>query len=87
MIVHAFTSIRESMHSDGHVVQVIGFADAVSQLPMYLDCLERAGLRDVSTEVVGHGTLRRDVVNRKWYAHMRGAIDSSKEYLLIHRLR
>ena len=86
MIERAFTSARRCMHTDGHVVQIIGFSNVATQLPAYLETMERAGFEAVATNV-GDVPLSRKVANRRWYASIKGDTDSSTEYLLVHRIR
>jgi hypothetical protein len=83
MVTGAFRSVARLLSSDGHVVQLVGFARAATQLPAYLDCMRSAGL--VECEVEG-GRLGRLVPNRKWYARLKGQVDASAEVLLVHRV-
>lgn len=85
-ITHAFTSIRRIMHPDGRVVQIVGFSDIKSQLPAYLEAMEHAGFRDTRSSELGGAPLQRRVANRRWYANLKGDIDSSTEFLLVHRI-
>ena len=87
MIVRAFTSISRVMHPDGCVVQIVGFSDVQSQLPAYLEAMEQAGFRDVRSTELGGDPLQRRVANRRWYAKLKGDIDASTEFLLVHRTR
>ena len=86
MIARAFTSIGRFMHPDGHVVQIVGFSDVESQLPLYLDAMEEAGFRDVESSKISAERLQRRVANRRWYAKLKGDTDASTEFLLVHRL-
>ena len=85
MITDAFTSIARFAHPNAHFVQLIGFSDAQTQLPEYIRRMRAAGLREVHREYRLSRRLQRQVPNRKWYAEMRGQVDTSTEYLLIHR--
>ena len=87
MIIRAFTSIRQVMHPDGRVVQIVGFSDTKSQLPAYLEAMEQAGFRDVRSSEIGGEPLQRRVANRRWYAKLKGDIDASNEVVLVHRIR
>ena len=87
MIRSAFSSVKRIMHRDGRVVQIVGFSDARSQLPVYLEAMETAGFRDVRSSELDGEPLKRRVANRRWYAELRGDIDTSTEYLLVHRIR
>jgi hypothetical protein len=85
MIEAAFTSVRRVIHTDGYVVQLVGFADASRQLPLYLQAMNAAGFCEWKPPGAPSARLARQVPNRKWYATMQGAIDASSELLLIHR--
>ncbi len=87
MIIHAFTSVKRVMHPDGRVVQIVGFSDVQSQLPTYLEAMEHAGFREVRSSEFGGEFLQRRVANRRWYAKVKGDIDASTEFLLVHRVR
>ncbi len=83
MIVSAYRSVASVLSPDGHVVQLVGFADASSQLPEYRRCMHAAGFEECE---IRSGRLSRRVPNRKWYAALKGSSDASTELLLIHRL-
>jgi len=85
MIEAAFTSVRRVIHPDGNVVQLVGFADASRQLPLYLEAMNAAGFREWTPPGASSARLGRRVPNRKWYATMQGSIDASSELLLVHR--
>ena len=85
MITAAFTSVRSVLHPRGLVVQLVGFANAEEQLPLYLSSMEDAGFAEVLPSM--DDRLRRSVPNRKWYARLQGASDASSEVLLFHRPR
>ena len=82
MIARAFTSIRRVMHPRGYVVQIVGFSDTESQLPLYLDVMERTGFQEVRGE-----RLKRYVANRRWYRRLKKEPDTFAELLLVHRRR
>jgi len=82
MITGAFASATKLLEPGGHVVQLIGFSQAETQLPVYLECMRLAGLVECS---VSGGRLARRVANRRWYAKLKGDVDASTEFLLIHR--
>jgi hypothetical protein len=86
MVTSAFRSVRSVIHPLGWVVQLIGFANTVSQLPRYLDAMDRAGFEEVVPTEDGK-RLRRRVPNRKWYAKLKGPVDASAELLLFHKPR
>jgi hypothetical protein len=88
MIVQAFRSVGRFIDPRGHVVQLVGFSQAETQLPVYLECMRMAGFEECE---VGDGRLARRVPNRRWYSRVRDASghvnDAATEYLLIHRLK
>ncbi len=65
------------------MVQLVGFAHAAQQLPLYLSAMDEAGF--VEYDGVPDGGLGRRVPNRKWYAKLQGTVDASSEVLLVHR--
>jgi hypothetical protein len=83
MITAAFSSVARVLHEDGCVVQLIGFSDARTQLPRYLQSMRKAGFKECRPR---DGRLGRLVPNRKWYAKLQGQNDASTEVLLLHRL-
>jgi len=87
MIAGAFKSIRAMMDPSGLVVQLVGFADATSQLPKYLEAMEEAGFEERRPAGAQTVRLGRRVPNRKWYARLQGNVDASSELLLFHRPR
>jgi len=87
MITDAYSSVRAFVHPDAYIVQLMGFSNAEEQLPIYLRCLESAGLEECKIpRRLGGPRLARRVPNRKWYAKLQGEVDASTEYLLIHRV-
>jgi hypothetical protein len=82
MVTAAFRSIANVVADDAYVVQLVGFSDMVTQLPLYLQCMREVGLEE---STVAGERLGRTVPNRKWYAKLKGAVDASMEVLLIHR--
>lgn len=87
MITAAFRSVRAILHPDGLVVQLIGFSDAATQLPLYLAAMSEAGFQEWKVPGVDEPRLDRRVPNRKWYAKLKGDVDASSELLLFHRPR
>jgi hypothetical protein len=78
-----FESARKLVAPDAFVVQLVGFARAHEQLPLYLDAMTQAGFSEY--EDMPDAGLGRRVPNRKWYAKLKGEVDASAEVLLIHR--
>jgi hypothetical protein len=66
----------------------VAFPDADVQLPIYLRALAETGLQHCESldPTLNAQKLARDVPNRKWYAQINKQSNSSKEFLLIHRL-
>jgi hypothetical protein len=84
-----FTAIREVSDRRTQIVQLVAFPDADVQLPIYLGALADVGLQHCeSFDTNLRGTdLTRDVPNRRWYAEVNKQSHSSREFLLVHRLR
>jgi DNA methylase len=82
MITSAFSSVADLVAPGGHVVQLVGFNDIELQLPLYMECMRKAGLEEC--EVVG-APLDRRVANRRWFAKRLENPDTATEYMLIHR--
>jgi hypothetical protein len=80
MITGAFASVARMLEPGGYVAQLVGFSNLERQLPMYLECMQAAGLVECDGVRLG-----RRVPNRKWYAKLKGAVDASTEVLLIHQ--
>jgi hypothetical protein len=82
IITDVFKSVRALVRDDSVIVQLVGFARAREQLPLYFAAMEEAGFTPCEGIT---GTLGRRVPNRKWYATLQGAVDASAEVLMIHR--
>jgi DNA modification methylase len=87
MITAAFKSVRNVLSPNALVVQLIGFSDMTAQLPRYLEAMDNAGFDESLLRNSRDARLDRRVPNRKWYAKLKGAVDSSCELLLFHRPR
>lgn len=85
MITTAFRSILDVLEPDGTVVQLIGFSDIRTQLPLYLAAMESAGFTECSVPQSTMTRLERQVPNRKWYAKLQDSADAASELLLFHR--
>lgn len=81
-VISAFRAVCSIIAPDGLVIQLIGFADVPTQLPMYLAAMETAGFVEIAPP---DGRLTRRVANRKWYAKHKGVTPASNEVLLFHR--
>jgi hypothetical protein len=85
----SFKSIARIINRDTMVVQMVAFPDPTWQLPQYLDVMQDAGFAETIIPAFANsddGRMWRCVPNRKWYADQKGAIGSSKEVVLFHRL-
>jgi hypothetical protein len=85
-----FSSVASIAGPDTMIVQMVAFSEPTWQLPLYLDTMSDAGLREVQFGEIANsddGRVWRTVPNRKWYADQRGAIAASKEVVLFHRKR
>lgn len=82
MIRDVFSSLRSVISPDATVAQLVGFADAETQLPMYLQAMAEAGYAE---ELSSHRQrVWRHVPNRKWHARLQGYLDASSEVFLLH---
>lgn len=86
----AFSAMSKLATSKTVMVQMVAFSDPASQLPGYLDIMQKCGLQEVVlSEHVDSpdGRLWRKIPGRKWHAATKGELESSKEVVLIHRIR
>lgn len=86
----SFKSLAELSDAETTVVQMIAFSEPEWQLPLYLDTLEQAGFIELQSPKLSNsndGRLWREVPNRKWHATIKGRTSSSKEVVLIHKLK
>jgi len=81
----AFSSIRPLLAKDAHVVQLVSFSHADSQLKKYLSAMNEVGYIECQLGKRGAYRLRRKVPNRRWYAKVGKDADSASEVLLIHK--
>jgi DNA methylase len=85
-IENSFHSIRRVIAPTGMVVQMLAFSDAESQLPHYLDAMNRAGfVESGGLTIDGRSRVWRSVPNQRWYCHNGRQQDSGKEVVLFHR--
>ncbi len=85
MVTSAFSSIRRLISDDGVVVQLVGFADAPSQLPKYLAAMRAAGFAEWLPAAATDRYLSRHVPNRKWHAKLSTRTTAAVEFLIFHR--
>lgn len=88
VLQHSLENIRHLLAYDGVLVQLVAFSHAESQLPLYMDSLQRAGFEQFSPWGVNQSEpLTRSVPHRRWYTHTQQQGDAGSEVLLTHRLR
>lgn len=75
-------AVREVMRDDALFVQLIAFSNPTRHLPRYLANMEKAGFSEVRA---GPRRIWRRVPSRRWHATLKGALNSSREVVLIHR--
>ncbi len=83
-----FASIKESIHDEALIVQLVGFANPKKYLEKYLQMMNSAGYSEVPIATDSLNRIKRiwrDVPNRRWYNTTKSEATSSKEVLLIHR--
>lgn len=85
-LYQAFARLRQILEPHAHIAQLVAFADADSQLPLFLDTLTKAGYEPVHglTEVP---VPARTVPNRRWYSYHQTTQSASTEFFLVHRVR
>lgn len=87
-ITATMSSVAALADADTVVVQMLAFSEASWQLPLYIECMETAGLTEVFLPILkgeGDGRLWRSVPGRRWYSEQRGNTPGSKEVVLLHR--
>lgn len=82
----AFGRIHRLVAADGAVVQLVAFSRPESQLPFFLDAMDRAGFDLAAPLHQFSHELTREVANRRWYARGRD-FGGGREVLLVHRPR
>lgn len=85
----AFGGLAKACDQSTLVVQLVGFSEPKSQLPVYLEMMKEAGFDSVLPQALDQraGAPRRHVPNRKWYLDaLRRFTHSSREFLLVHKL-
>jgi len=81
----AFRSVRRIIHPDGVVVQLVSFPQAETQLPSFLQAMEKAGFSEEVIEAPAHADRWRTVPNRQWYYRTDATRKPAQELLLVHR--
>lgn len=82
-------SSRQLIKDGGYMIQMVGFKNPRKQLPAYLESVQEAGFKEVTSKRLQtrrDGRLWRDVPGRRWYANMQGsAISTRSEVVLLFR--
>lgn len=89
-IQQSFAGVRQVIDPKALVIQMIAFSDPEAQLSRFLESMQEAGFEIVPPESLGipvNGLLWRCVPGRRWFAHIRGSLATSKEIVVFHRLR
>ena len=84
----AYASVARVCGPNATIVQLVAFSDPMSQLPRYLEVMSRCGFHEhlLSEHIESSdGRIWRNVPRRKWHANSKGALNSGKEVVLIHR--
>jgi hypothetical protein len=86
----AFSSIACISDQKTLVIQLVAFSDPQSQMERFLTTMDEAGFEQVplpeAADALSDGHWRR-VPGRKWYARHQTEIATSREVVLLHRLR
>jgi hypothetical protein len=84
--LRTLNGIRRVIRDGAFMVQMLAFQSPDEHLPRYLDCMDKAGFREVRVSAgVDTERIWRLVPNRKWHATLRGRTSGSKEVVLVHR--
>lgn len=89
-LLKIFTSIRNIASEDTIIVQMVAFSQPEWQLERYLETMSQTGFKEINTSKFSSfhdGRLWRSVPNRKWHATYKGNTPSSKEVVLIHKIK
>ena len=81
-----FSSVAAIAGPNTLIVQMVAFSDAASQLPRYLQVMDRCGLveyRPWQLYTDDH-RLWRDVPNRKWHTQRASESPGAREVVLVH---
>ena len=84
-------SLSKVLKPDGHVVQMVGFSQPHTQLPLLLSAMKEAGFHERKFKTLQtrgeDGRLWRKVSGQKWYSAVRNQeTPASSEVVVIHRL-
>lgn len=86
----AFHDLSKIADSTTVVVQLVGFHNRTSELPLYLEAMDRAGFDEMVVPGLANGSpdgrLWREVPNRRWWVQDGdGKANRGYEVLLVHR--
>jgi hypothetical protein len=84
-LLAAFAEIRKVIRDDAVVVQLVGFGNPETQLPLYICTMKKAGFVEYEKEGHRRSQYWRSVPNRKWYTWLKDEMKRTSEILLIHR--
>ena len=82
-----FSSICQVIDETTIVAQIVGFSSPESQLPRYLDTLQKVGLEEFRIgdySKSSDGRPWRQVPNRKWYVRCGSVAAAASEVVLFH---
>lgn len=82
--LRTLTAIRKVMTENAVMVQMVACSNPALYLPRYLENMERAGFREMTSATAKKHRICRDVPNRRWHANSKGKIQASREVVLIH---
>jgi hypothetical protein len=87
-IEEIFKQLRSICDERTLLIQLVAFARPDAQLPRFLLSMAAAGFIEVvhGTGSSEDGRLRREVPQRRWYAHQRRDAGGAKEVVLFHRV-
>lgn len=84
----AYRDVANLASEETIVVQMVGFHEPETDLPRYLEAMERSGLREFQIPELASesGRLWRDVPNRRWWVQDGSkGVHTAKEVVLFHR--
>lgn len=85
-LVECYQAVRQVIHPDARVVQLVSFSDSDRQLPLFLEAMERAGYREDASLILDQSRIWRSVPHRRWYNYLDPEPSPARELLLIHHL-
>lgn len=83
-IKEAFKAISKVCAPETLIIQMLAFSNPDWQMPKYLEVMKSVGLREI---ILDSSRIWRDIPNRKWYTQNKRSNASSREVILLHKLR